>query len=174
MDISSIYTKQTSHLFALKGVCTASLKQKNRWIFVALNKTDATIAYAYCECPAGKTGTCSHAFAIMKLVAKWVIDKILNIPEPKACTSRPCAWSIPQSRNRVEKPPISDITLIAPMPKKKKDAEESSETSTTPSGIKSSLYDARIQSCRTNVQTNKINLQKLAEALSKIVFLFPC
>ena len=34
----------------------------------------------------GKVGTCSHMFAVMKLVGKWAIDKLTKIPEIKACT----------------------------------------------------------------------------------------
>ena len=56
--------------------------------------------------------SCSHAFAVMKLMAKWVIDKINNIPEPKACTSKPCAWSVPQNRERLEKSPIPILNIF--------------------------------------------------------------
>ena len=40
----------------------------------------------------------------MKLVGKWVLDRQTEIPETKACTSVPCVWSVPQSRDRTEKP----------------------------------------------------------------------
>ena len=62
---------------------------------MALTKAEELVAYAYCQYPAGRVGTCSHAIAVMKLVGKWVIDKINKIPETKACTSKPCVWSIP-------------------------------------------------------------------------------
>ena len=83
-----------------------SLDSLSQIVFVALTKAEGLVAYAYSQCPVGRVGTCSHAFAVMKLVAKWVIDKINNIPEPKACTSKPCAWSVPQNRERLEKSPI--------------------------------------------------------------------
>ena len=83
--------------FVSKVSSEASLRKQNRIIFVESAKADGTVVYAYCQCPAGEVGTCSHAFAVMKLVAEWVIDKINKIPEPKVCTSKLCAWSIPQS-----------------------------------------------------------------------------
>ena len=83
---------------------------------MALTKADGSVAYACCQCPAGKVGTCSHVFVVMKLVAKWVIDKINKIPEPKACTSKPCAWSIPQSREGLEKSPVSSLKVFLPQP----------------------------------------------------------
>ena len=96
IDIASIYSKQSDTLFCMKGVCTASLRKQNRWTFMALSKVDGSVSYAYCQCPAWKVGTCSHMFAVMKLVAKWAEDKFTKIPEMKACTSKPCTWSVPQ------------------------------------------------------------------------------
>ena len=95
----SLSSHTPDYFFCFKVVCGASLRKQNRIMFVALTKADGSVAYV-CQWPAGKVGTCSHAFAVMKLVAKWVIDKINKIPEPKACTSKPCAWSIPHSREK--------------------------------------------------------------------------
>ena len=53
---------------------------------MVLSKVDGSVSHAYCQCPAGKVGTCSHMFAVMKLVGKWAIDKLTKIPEIKACT----------------------------------------------------------------------------------------
>ena len=118
IDVASIYSKQSDTLFCLKGVCAASLKKQNRWTFMALSKVDGSVSYAYCQCPAGRVGTCSHMFAVMKLVAKWAIDKLTKIPELKACTSKPCTWPVPQSRGKLFKSPISEISLISPASKK--------------------------------------------------------
>ena len=109
---------------------------------MALSKVDGSICHAYCQCPAGKVGTCSHMFAVMKLVAKWAIDKFTKIPDMEACTSKPCTWSVPQNRGKLFKSPISEILLISPASKKQKTSDENA----TPKGIKSSLYDARIES----------------------------
>ena len=58
VDIGSIFTKQSDDFFCFKGVCGASLRKQNRVIFVALTKSDGSVVYAYCQCPAGKVGTC--------------------------------------------------------------------------------------------------------------------
>ncbi|XP_057310870.1 uncharacterized protein LOC130648792 [Hydractinia symbiolongicarpus] len=61
LDSTNMYAKQSDSLFFLKGVAAASLKKANRWVFLALNKITSEIRYAYCQCPAGSVGTCSHA-----------------------------------------------------------------------------------------------------------------
>ena len=119
IDMAFVYSKQSDTLFCLRGVCAASLKKQNRWNFMALSKVDGSVSYAYCQCHAGKVGTSSHMFAVMKLVAKWKIDKITKIPDIKACTSTPFTWSVPQSRDKLFKSPISEISLISPASKKK-------------------------------------------------------
>ena len=113
---------------------------------MALSRVDGSVSYPYCQCPAGKRGTCSHMFAVMKLAAKWAIDKFTKIPEIKACTSKPCTWSVPQSRAKLFKSPISEISLILISPASKK--QKTNDESATPKGIKSSLFDARIESQR--------------------------
>ena len=80
VDLDSIYVKNTDSLFFIKGVCAASLKKKDRWITIALSRHNNDVQFAYCQCPAGKTGTCSHSFALMKLVAKWVLEKKNEVP----------------------------------------------------------------------------------------------
>ena len=95
------------------------------------------------------------AFAVMKLVATWVIDKINIIPEYKACTSKPCAWSIPQNRERLGKSPISSLKIFSPTTTKSKintsnkgsntnntSSTNTSSTTSSDKGITSSLYDA--------------------------------
>ena len=87
---------------------------------MALSKDNGSVSYAYCQCPAGKVGTCSHMFAVVKLVAKWAINKLTKIPEIKACTLKSCTRSVPQSRGKLFKSPISEISLISPASKKQK------------------------------------------------------
>ena len=159
----------------MKGVCGASLRKQNRIVFVALTKAEGSVAYAYCQYPAGRVGTRSHAFVVMKLVAKWVIDKINIIPEPKACTSKPCAWSIPQSRERLEKSLISSLKIFSPATTNSKintcskgcninntSSTNTSSTTSSDKGITSSLYDARAGSNRKNV---KHELQEMHDVI---------
>ena len=95
-------------------------------------EVNGSVSYAYCQCPAGKVGTCSHIFAVMKLVAEWAIGKLTKIPEMKACTSKPCTWSVLQRRGTLIKSPISEILLISAASKKQKTSDENA----TPKGIK--------------------------------------
>ena len=87
---------------------------------MTLTKADESVAYAYCQCPTGRVGTCSHVFALMKLVVKCVIDKINKTLETKTFTSKPCAWSIPQTRERLEQSPISSLNIFSPATTKSK------------------------------------------------------
>ena len=108
------------------------MKKKDRWILLAVSKQSCEVQYAHCECPSGKAGTCSHSFALMKLFAKWVIDNLSEIPSQKACTSRACIWSMPQSRDRVDKTKISEITIKQPkaIQNKKRKSKTDSENAT--------------------------------------------
>ena len=125
---------------------------------MALSKADGSFSYAYCQCPTGKVGTCCHMFAVMKLLAKRTIHKLTKIPEIKACTSKPCTWSVPQSRGKLFKSTVSEISLISPASKKTIDENA------TPKGIKSSLYDARVESQRV-LNDSKVN--EMFDFLSK-------
>lgn len=66
---------------------------------MALTKPDGSAAYAYYQYPAGRVGICFHVFAVTKLVAKWVIDKINKILEPKACSPKLCLAYISKQRD---------------------------------------------------------------------------
>lgn len=141
IDLNSIVIKEDDNLFCIKAVCAASMKNVNRWITVAINKAPVEVFFAYCQCAAGKPGICSHAFALLKLVAKWAIEKPTHVPTPVACTSRPCVWSVVQSRGRVIKSAVADLTISAP---KQRKVDENNKSK----GIKSTLYDARSSSSR--------------------------
>ena len=83
----------------------------------------------------------------MKLLEKWVLDRITTIPDIKA-------WEVPLClvcQCIIYKPPILEITITSPQAKYRKkgnkvDMESETKTKT---GVKSSLYDARGISTRT-------------------------
>ena len=118
-DKSTVYAKHDKSVFCLKGLCGASLHKKGYWITVAVDRKASDVIFAYCQCEAGKGGTCSHSFAIMKTLARWSLDQLKEIPEDIACTSKPCVWSVPQSRERILKAPVSELTFCAPTSKKR-------------------------------------------------------
>ena len=88
-----------------------------------------------------------HSFAVMKILAKWVLDKCKEVSEQVACTSKPCLWSVPKSRDRMVKSQIMEISVISPATAKKRNADESAENVTTKQkprkGIECILYDPR-------------------------------
>ena len=89
IDTDSVYIKENEKLFCVKGLCASSLKKKDQWVTIAIFKQYANVEFAYCQCKAGKTGTCLNSFAVMKILAKWVLDKCKEVPEQVACTSKP-------------------------------------------------------------------------------------
>ena len=151
IDVGSVVIKENDSLFCIKGVCAASLKSIDRWVTAAISKSPVEIFFAYCQCAAGKPGTCSHVFALFKLVAKWAIEKLSHVPAPVACTSRPCTWSVVQSRGRVVKSAVADLTISTPKRNKEDDKIKKSK------GIKSTLYDARSSSTRV-VRDEKLEM----------------
>ena len=90
IDLNSISSKQNDKYISVKGICSASLKQKDRWVFIVIQKCTSDIEFATCQCPAGRAGTCSHSYAVSKVIVKWVIDRVFIIPQQRACTSKPC------------------------------------------------------------------------------------
>ena len=81
----------------VKGKCTASLKQKDAWVFVAIQKSFGNIEFSTCQCPARGAVTCSYSCAVLKVIVKWVIDRVFITPQHRACTSNPCASSLSQN-----------------------------------------------------------------------------
>lgn len=174
IDISSIHVKYSDNLFCIKGVCAASLKKVDRWVTVVINTEPCEIYFAYCQCVAGKPGTCSHVFALLKLIAKWVIEKLKDVPIPAACTSRQCLWSVPQSRDRVIKSPIASLNVVSPEARKRKckndNDPESKKIKTRSKGIESTLYDAR---SIMNRRFNHNNLDQMLLSLETESFAIP-
>ena len=130
-DVSSIYIQQSEDLYVVKGLCAASLKKVDRWVVFCLKKNPCEIYFGYCQCPAGTAGTCSHGFALMKMVTKWIAEGQTNVPESVPCTSKLQVWSIPQSRGRVHKISVPEIRITSPV---NKEATTSVKKKTTKKG----------------------------------------
>ena len=86
-------------------------RQKDRWVSVSIDKSSAAIEFCYCQCEAGKGGTCSHAYAVLHLLANWSLEQLKEIPDPVPCTSTLCAWNVPQARGRTDTPKFSSLTF---------------------------------------------------------------
>ena len=98
-------------------------KAKRQDVYFVVQKPTGNIEFPTCQCPAGRAGTCSHSYAVSKVIAKWVIDRATIIPQQRACTSKPCVWSVPQSRGRLEKHSINNLEIKSPPSKKSKVSE---------------------------------------------------
>ena len=158
IDLDSVMVKENNELICFKFFVGASLKVKDRWIWVAITKTPIEVHFAYCPCEAGKVGTCGHSYAVMKQICRWALDKVNTIPSAIACTSKPCLWSVPQSRGRVDKRPLTEIVVRSP--KLSKDSGDQEKKRKKP--IKSTLYNA----CSSKQASNCDNkLDKLMTAL---------
>ena len=88
IDLHSVHAKEDNDVYVVKGLCEASLRQVDRWVIFVLKKRPCQVYFAYCQCTAGTAGTCSHAFALMKMVSKWNADSCVSVPEAVACTSK--------------------------------------------------------------------------------------
>lgn len=119
--------------FYIRGICSASYtKSQSHTLSLALENQSATVKYAQCSCRAGKGGFCNHSYALMKLIAQFVLDKCEEIPQRLPCTSRPCGWTVPQVRKMNVTKPTAMETII-----KKPRLNQISP------GVKCTMYEAR-------------------------------
>lgn len=157
IDVDQIGTKFDDDYFYMKGLCAASLRSKNKWVSLALNRKTGKIEHAYCLCEAGAGGLCSHSYALMRLTAQWSLDGAKELPMDKPCTSKACVWSVPKGRTRIEKKQIMDLTFSSP---KKNQNGKGKKTK----GIASTLFEARAERKRsfdpTGVKKLKANFIK--------------
>ena len=78
IDLNPFYLNKMIIILVLSA---ASLKQKDRWLFIIIQESTGDIEFASCLCPAGRAGICSHLFAVSKVVAKWVTDRVSITPQ---------------------------------------------------------------------------------------------
>ena len=137
IDSDYVYTKYNEKYFFVKGICVASMKSKERWVSLAVNRSNGDISYAFCECPSGNGGQCSHCYALMKITAQWSLDGLTEIPS-LACTSKPCQWSVKKSSGRTEKPTSINLTLQSSRAKSEVPGKRPRAT-----GTSCSMYESR-------------------------------
>ena len=137
IDTDHVFTKLNEKYFFIKGICSASMSNKERWVSIALNRDNGEIAYAFCECPSGNGGQCSHCYAMMKLAAQWSLDQLEEIPS-LPCTSKPCQWSVKKGKGRIDK--VSTVELMLKSQRYKDDPESKRPRA---SGICSKMYESR-------------------------------
>ena len=131
--LDSILCSHDTDHFYVKAICSA-LYTKNVYHqpSCCLSRTNAQVEYAYCTCKAGQGGFCNHAYALFKLVAQFVLDKLNEVPMQLPCTSRPCGWTVRNVRKmNVQKPTVME-TVIKKAKLRKIDT-----------GVQCNLYEAR-------------------------------
>ena len=165
IDLHSVHVKDSDNIFIVKALCAASLKQVDRWVIYALTKSPCNVYFAHCQCPAGTSGTCCHAYALMKMVTKWVADGLTAVPEAVACTSKPQYWSIPQSRGKVTKIPIPEMNVVAVGKESTNDKIRQSK-----GGRRSTLYGARAPCARITPYHGINELQNRLKFLLLMLF----
>ena len=158
--MNSILSKQNDKYFSFRGICAASLKQKDRWVFIVIQKSTSDIEFATCQCPAGRAGTCSNSYAVSQVITTWAIDRVSIMPQQRGCTSKPCVWSVPQSRGCLEKHSINDLEIKS-LPSKK---SKVSESNSNKQGTTSALYDA---DARNRPDNENSNISKLVDSLKR-------
>ena len=70
-------------------------------------------------------------YALFKLIAQFVLDKLESIPLQLPCTSRPCGWTVPNVR-RMDVPKKTVMETTIKKPKLGKNV-----------GVECNLYEAR-------------------------------
>ena len=99
--LDSIWCSCDNGYFYLKGICSASYtctKSQLHQLSCCLSQGESEIKYAYCTCKAGNGEFCNHVYALLKLVAQFVLNRLDDVPQQLPCTSRPCGWTVPQVR----------------------------------------------------------------------------
>ena len=123
VDLLRFVVKEDNDCFYVKGLVAANLRQKDRCVSVSITKSSAE--FCYCECEAGKSGTLSHDYAVLHMLAKWSLEQLNEVPDPVPITSRLCTWNVPQARGRVDKPKLTDLTFKSNYTKKRSKSSES-------------------------------------------------
>ena len=132
--LDSVSCAHDSNFFYIKAVCSASYtKSQYHQLSCSFSLSNAQVKYAYCTCKAGQGGFCNHVYALLKLTAQFVLDKLDEIPSQLPCTSRPCGWTVPKVRKMdVRKETVMETIIKKPKLEKKAQA-----------GVKCTLYEAR-------------------------------
>ena len=107
---------------------------------MALRLFDCKVAYAHCDCPAGRGGICNHMYALLLELAKYHLHAMKVVPQEVTCTSKLSQWVMPRSKGKIEKQPVMDVSV------KRLKVDQL----TTGHVIQSTLYDARAPHCRIN------------------------
>ena len=89
--------------FIMKGCVNASMKKKNYFAYVHLKQDTGEVAYANCNCKAGKGGCCKHVVALLFQLLEYIQLDSKVIPDDLTCTQLLQQWHVPRS-DELEEP----------------------------------------------------------------------
>lgn len=87
----------------MKGCVNASMKKKNYVAYVHLKQDTGEVAYANCNCKAGKGGCCKHVVALLFQLLEYIQLDLKVIPDDLTCTQLLQQWHVPRS-DELEEP----------------------------------------------------------------------
>ena len=70
VDLFRFMVKDDARFVYIKSLVGASLKQEDRWVSASIHKSSGAVEFCHCQYKAGKSGTCSHAYAVLHLLAQ--------------------------------------------------------------------------------------------------------
>ena len=114
--LDSISCSHDTNYLYVKAICSASYtKNVYHQLSCCFSRTNAQVKYAYCTCKAGRGGFCNLVYALFKLTAQFVLDKLDKVPMQLSCTSRPCGWTVPKVRKmNTQKPTVMETVIKKP------------------------------------------------------------
>ena len=78
-------------------MCGCFNEEKNHVAYVHLKQDTGEIAYANCNCNAGKGGCCKHAVALLFQLLEYIQLDSKVIPDDLICTQLLQQWHVPRN-----------------------------------------------------------------------------
>jgi len=159
--LHEIVTSKDQRYFYFKANCSHSFRKNDapHSLKVALCVLSGRVEHAYCSCVAGADGYCNHVLALMLKLAKFTLFhckttkdlcKDKDETEAVACTSELLKWRLKGGGSHITPQPVSNVQVNKTKP-----------NTSTRSGVKSLLYEARV-----NLSYNEQNIQQFKKDLS--------
>jgi hypothetical protein len=84
--------------FIVRARVNAQMKQKEYNVYVHFKGESGDVAYANCECPAGKGGCCKHVVALLFQILDYKELELTEIPDELSCTEKLQQWNVPATK----------------------------------------------------------------------------
>ena len=74
LNLNGIYQYHILTYVIVKAKCKASMKNEVRDLMVYISRLTSSVRKAYCSCPAGNSGYCSHVMALLFELAEYSLS----------------------------------------------------------------------------------------------------